>query len=218
VIEDTPPSPGEDAPGPHEPPAAPDDPDDQVTALLREAGAGKPGASEEFLRLVYDQLRGIARSRMAGERTHHTLRATELVHEAWLKLGRQVRERDWQSRGQFFAAAAEAMRRILIDYARRRGSTKREGSRQRVLVGVIDLAEEQDPDWILAVDDAIARLEKEDARLGQIVRLRFYAGLSLEDTARSMNLSPRTVHRDWTFARAWLFDALRDELGSTAPD
>ena len=190
-----------------------DEANDRVTALLREAGAGKTGASEEFLRLVYDQLRGIARNRMAGERSHHTLRATELVHEAWLKLGRQVRERDWQSRGQFFAAAAEAMRRILIDYARRRGSSKREGARQRVLIGVIDLAEEQDPAWILTVDDAICRLENESARLGQIVRLRFYAGLSPEDTARSMKISPRTVHREWTFARAWLYDALREELG-----
>ena len=202
-----PPTPEEAAPSPD--PASRD-----LTHLLLAARDGQTGASDELLGLVYDQLRHIARNRMASERDGHTLRATELVHEAYLKLGRQLSERDWQSRGQFFAAAAEAMRRILIDHARRRGAQRREGSQQRVpLLSVIDLAEENDPDSILAVEEAIARLEKEDERLGKIVRLRFYAGLSLDETARSLDLSRRTVHRDWTYARAWLYDALREELG-----
>jgi RNA polymerase sigma factor (TIGR02999 family) len=186
----------------------------QLTHLLQAARDGQSGASDQFLALVYDQLRLIARNRMAGEREGHTLRATELVHEAYLKLGRQLGERDWQGRGQFFAAAAEAMRRILIDHARRRATGRRGGGKQRVpLLSVVDLAEENDPDSILAVEDAITRLEAEDDRLGRIVRLRFYAGLSLDETARSLDLSRRTVHRDWTYARAWLYDALRNELG-----
>jgi RNA polymerase sigma factor (TIGR02999 family) len=193
---------------------APDPVANHVTHLLLAARDGQTGASDELLSLVYDQLRHIARNRMAGERDGHTLRATELVHEAYLKLGRQLGERDWQSRGQFFAAAAEAMRRILIDHARRRGAQRREGGHHRLpLLSVIDLAEEDDPESILAVEEAIACLEKEDERLGRIVRLRFYAGLSLDETARSLDLSRRTVHRDWTYARAWLYDALREELG-----
>ncbi len=184
-----------------------------VTELLNEARDGRTGAADDLLALVYEQLRHIARNRMAGERQGHTLRATELVHEAYVKLGRQLEERQWQNRGQFFAAAAEAMRRILIDHARRRGAQRREGRRERVPLSVVDLAEEADPQSILAVEDAILRLEKEDPRLGQVVRLRFYAGLSLDETALAMNLSRRTVHRDWTYARAWLYDALRTEMG-----
>jgi RNA polymerase sigma factor (TIGR02999 family) len=196
-------------------PAPADDPaGDRLTLLLQAARDGQSGASDQLLSLVYDQLRLIARNRMAAERDGHTLRATELVHEAYLKLGRQLGERDWQGRGQFFAAAAEAMRRILIDHARRRSAGRRGGGKQRVpLLSVIDLAEENDPESILAVEDAITRLESEDERLGRIVRLRFYAGLSLDETARSLDLSRRTVHRDWTYARAWLYDTLRDELG-----
>ncbi len=201
-----------------EPPADADS--NRVTQLLNAARNGDDRASDELLRLVYEQLRHIARNRMAGERREHTLRATELVHEAYLKLGRQMEERDWQSRGQFFAAAAEAMRRILIDHARRRGAQSRQGKREKVPLSVVDLAEEADPQSILAVEDAILKLEAEDARLGRVVRLRFYAGLSIDETARALDLSRRTVHRDWTYARAWLYDALREEMGwpETMPD
>ena len=107
------------------------------------------------------------------------------------------------------------MRRILIDHARRRGAQSRQGKRERVPLSVVDLAEEADPQSILAVEDAILRLEAEDARLGRVVRLRFYAGLSIDETARALDLSRRTVHRDWTYARAWLYDALREEILKT---
>jgi len=163
------------------------------------------GASD-LLPLVYDELRTLARHRMAHENVGHTLQATALVHEAYLRLGGD--EAQFANRAHFFHAAAEAMRRILIDHARQRGSAKRGGGARRLPTNVLDLACAPDSGEIVALDDAIGRLEKEAPQAASVVRLRFYAGLSVEETAEALNISPRTVNREWTFARAWLFRVL----------
>lgn len=180
---------------------------DQVTRLLGEAERGSAHASEQLLPLIYAQLKELARHRMADERAGHTLQATALVHEAYLRLvgDREVR---WSGRAQFFAAAAEAMRRILIDHARARGSAKRGGDLRRVPLSVVDLASADQLDEILAVDEAVSRLEKVAADVAAVVRLRFYAGLSVQEVADALDISPRTVERQWAFARAWLFREL----------
>jgi RNA polymerase sigma factor (TIGR02999 family) len=182
----------------------------RVTRILGDMAAGKRDASAELLPLVYEQLRRAAQQSMAQERVGHTLSATALVHEAYVRL---VGDQDakWDGRGHFYAAAAEAMRRILIEHARGRGRVKRGGGRQRVPLSVVDLAAEQDPEQILALDAAIERLAVEDGRLAEIVRLRFYAGLSVEETAAALGVSDRTVKRDWAFARAWLQRELERE-------
>lgn len=179
------------------------DPPSQMRRLLKEAGEGDKAASADLLPLVYDQLRAIARRSMAAERDDHTLQPTALVHEAFLRL---VGDRDvgWDGRGHFYVAAAEAMRRILIEHARARGRQKRGGDRWRVPLSVLELATEGNPDGILSVDQAVRRLEQVDERLARVVQLRFYAGLSEKETARSLGLSDRTVRRDWVLARAWL--------------
>ncbi len=186
-----------------------------VSLQLRAIAGGDRQAAEKLLPLVYEELRSLARARMHHERADHTLQATALVHEAYLRLlgGAEV---GWDGRGHFFAAAAEAMRRILIEHARARGRAKRggdEGGRPAkklslTLGGVADLAAQEDPELVLALDEAIQRLEAQDARVGQVVRLRFYAGLDVEETAAALNVAPRTVKRDWAFARVWLFEAL----------
>ena len=179
----------------------------QVTELLRAIGE-RDSAGEELLELVYDNLRQIARQRMAGERAGHTLQATALVHEAFLKL---IGDEDlsWENRGHFYAASAQAMRRILIDHARGRNAEKRGGERKRVPLSVVDLATDTDPAQVLALDEAMDRLERSDPRAASVVRLRFFAGLDVEATASVLGLSERTVMRDWAFARATLFQHMR---------
>lgn len=158
--------------------------------------------SAALLDLVYEQLRKIAQQRMGAERRDHTLQATALVHEAYLRLvGDQPVA--WVSRAHFFAAAADAMRKILIDHARRRGAVKRGGG-VRAISSVIDLASEEKIADAVIVDDLILRLEREDAAAAQVVRLRFFAGLSVADTASALGVSEPTVARKWTFARAWM--------------
>ena len=186
-----------------------------VSRQLRAIAEGDPRAADALLPLVYEELRSLARARMRRERPDHTLEATELVHEAYLRLlgGEDV---SWNGRGHFFAAAAVAMRRILIDHARARGREKRGGDDQGraprklslTLAGAAHLAVEGDPEEVFALDEAIMRLEAHDARAAQVVRLRYYAGLTTEETAAALNLSPRTVKRDWNFARAWLCSAM----------
>jgi len=180
-----------------------------VTRLLHAACEGDQSSSSQLLELVYDQLRAIARQRMAGERPSHTLQATALVHEAYVRLlGREgVR---WNGRSHFFLAAAEAMRRILVDHARARNAEKRQGGRRLALdiVNVADAAVDADPGAVLELDQAISRLEKLDPETAAVVRLRFYAGLSVESVAEALNISPRTVKREWAFARAWLRSTL----------
>lgn len=172
------------------------------------AGASPAGERpEEWLPQVYEQLRKAAQRQLASERQGHTLSATALVHEAYVRLS-GPRSIPWESRGHFYAAAAEAMRRILIDHARSRagrGATAQE-SRRRALrisgVGTIEISD--DLSGILALDEAVVRLEGVDSQAASVVRLRFYAGLSVANTALSLGLSERTVKRDWAFARGWL--------------
>jgi RNA polymerase sigma factor (TIGR02999 family) len=179
------------------------------TQLLVEAGKGDQRAADALLPLVYARLRAIARQRMKQERPEHTLQATALVHEAYLRLvGRQ--DVDWSCRAHFFAAAAEAMRLILLQHARDRGRIKRGGNRRRVAINVLELAADHDSEEILALIEAIRHLEEQDAQLGQIVRLRFYAGLGVEETAAALGLSERTVKRRWRLARVWLYGQLTD--------
>src|SRR5262249_6903640 len=156
-------------------------------------------------------LRAIAQQRMAGERASHTLQATALVHEAYLRLlGRQGIE--WAGRAHFFRAAAEAMRKILIDHARARKADKRGGGNAALAIGsVLALAADADPRGILALDDAMVRLEHVDAQAAAVVRLRFYAGLGEEAVAETLSISGRTVRRDWAFARGWLRETLERE-------
>jgi len=180
----------------------------EVTVLLAAVQARDDRAADRLLSLVYEQLRSIAQQRMKQERTGHTLQATALVHEAYLRL-MQDPNTSWDNRGHFFAAAAEAMRRILIEHARARGRAKRGGGGRRLPLSVVDLAAEPDVDQILSLDEAVCRMEQEDSELASIVRLRFYAGLSVEDTAAALKLSPATVKRRWSFARAWLYRALQ---------
>lgn len=179
----------------------------QLTLLMRAAGKGDGAAASELLPLVYDRLRAIARERMRQENVGHTLQATALVHEAYLRLvGDEAMS--WSSRAGFYCAAAQAMRRILIDHARRRGRVKRGGGLNRQPLDAIDLAITDDADDVLALDAALNRLAERDARAARIVELRFYAGLSVEETAAALELSDRTVKREWSFARAWLFKEL----------
>lgn len=181
-----------------------DEHDRDITELLNQ---GDELSSDEILEQVYGQLKRIAQNRMTQERSDHTLQATALVHEAYAKLlGNE--ELSWQSRAHFFNAAAQAMRRILIDHARTKNAVKRGGDEKRVPLGLIDLAQAQDPSQIMALEEAMNALEAEDPRAAQIVSLRFYAGLSVERTALVLEVSERTVVREWAFARARLFELL----------
>lgn len=170
--------------------------------------AFRDGHSSDLLRAVYDQLRAIAQERIREENAGHTLQATALVHEAFLRIGKDRRV-PFTNRAHFFAAAAEAMRRILIDHARSKRAEKRGGGGARVPLSVVDLAEDSDPAEILALDEALARLEQAEPEVAAVVRLRFFAGLSGDDTAESLGLSPRQVDRLWAYARAWLLREMR---------
>jgi RNA polymerase sigma factor (TIGR02999 family) len=181
----------------------------EVTRILRDAGDGNRQASEALLPLVYEELRKLAAVRMNAEREDHTLQATALVHEAYLRLVGGA-DLQWANRAHFFAAAAEAMRRILIEHARAKLGPKRGGGLGKLPIDVIDLAAMDDPEQILALDEAISRLEKEDAEAARVVRLRFYAGLSIEETAKALGTSASTVKREWSFARAFLFRVLKN--------
>ena len=166
-------------------------------------GSSTPPPEHELLELVYEQLRAIAEQRMAQERQGHTLQATALVHEAFLRVAPRVGG-DLEGRTQFVNAAAAAMRRILIDHARARGRDKRGAGRSQLPLDVLDLATAADSGRILALDGALRRLGERDARAARIVELRFFCGLSIEETAEALGISARTVKREWTVARAWL--------------
>lgn len=184
----------------HEPAAAaPAD----VTKLLHRAVQGDVQAPGQLLPLVYAQLRALAQQYMLGERRDHTLEATALVHEAYLRMVQQEHI-DWKGRAHFYVAAADAMRRVLIDHARRCGAAKRGAQWNNVTLNLAELAQGRGLSELLHLDDAIEQLSAVDARAAEVVRLRFFAGLSVADTAQAMGLSPRTVDREWDYARAWL--------------
>ena len=179
---------------------------EDVTNLLRDATTGRD-VSAPLFDAVYGELRKIAEHCMAKERRDHTLQTTALVHEAYLRL---VHAPDvaWENRAHFYGAAAEAMRRILVEHARARGRDKRGGGAARMPLGLVDLASEGDSIDILAVDDALAKLATEDESIAQVVRLRFFAGLSVDETAFALKRSRRTVHREWSYARARLYQLM----------
>ena len=185
--------------------------EDHVTSILRLVGEDAPGAAERLLELVYDNLRAVAGKRMAEERSDHTLQATALVHEAWMRLFGDGTPMQFADRGHFFRAAAQAMRRILIQHARGKGRLKRGGRRRRVPLSALELADSGDFTEILSVDEAIQRLGERDPRMAEIVSLRFFSGLSEKETALVLGLSDRTVRREWVLAKAWLSRALEDE-------
>ncbi len=165
-------------------------------------------ASEQLLPLVYDELRRLAAARMACERAGHTLQPTALVHEAWLRLAGEG-GRSWQNRDHFFAAAAEAMRRILIENARRKLRLKRGGGRARVDLKELEIAATTPDDRVLLINDALSRLEKEDPERARVVVLKFFGGLTNKEVAETLGLGERTVNRQWTYAKAWLFRDIR---------
>ncbi|PWU18362.1 MAG: RNA polymerase subunit sigma [Verrucomicrobia bacterium] len=182
-----------------------------VTRILEAAQAGAAKAAEELLPLVYDELRKLAAARMANERADHTLQPTALVHEAWLRLAGSDAEMPFANRAHFFAAAADAMRRILIERARRKASQKRGGERERIDLDELEVASAANNDTLIAVNEALDKLAREDERAAQLVKLRFFVGLSLEDAGRILGVTERTAKRDWSFARAWLYDEIRSE-------
>lgn len=186
-------------------------PEAPITRMLSDVTSGRPEAAVELLQCVYEHLRVIANSRMARERPGHTLQATALVNEAYLRLLGNG-EVNWRDRGHFYSAAAEAMRRILIDHARRRGADIHGGGRQHLPLDVCDLAASDDPRQILALDRALSRLQQHDPLAVEVVRLRFFAGLDIKEVAAAMGISESTVKREWTFARAMLYRFLEEEL------
>ena len=185
----------------------------EVTKLISQIQNGDQAASEELLPLVYDALRGLAAAKMAGERTDHTLAPTALVHEAYLRLIGSGNNEHWDGRGHFFAAAAEAMRRILIDSARKRGRQCRGGDRQRLELSHDDLSISVPVEELLQIDEVLDRLGREDPHATELVKLRYFAGLSVEEAAKVMGISRATAYRHWAYARAWLACEIRGAEG-----
>ena len=180
----------------------------EVTRILATAKPGDPHAAEQLLPLVYDELRRLAADRLAHETPGQTLQATALVHEAYLRLVQGAPDRDWDNRGHFFAAAAEAMRRILINRARDKNRLKRGGGWKRLDLEHLEVVEDATDDELLALDEALERLAAENDACADLVKLRFFAGLTLEEAAGSLGLAQRTANRYWAFARAWMYRTL----------
>ena len=183
-----------------------------VSDLLRELSRGQPGALDQLIPIVYDELRRIAHSQLRGEHPGHTLNTTALVHETYLRLVKIDRV-EWQDRVHFFAVAAQLMRRVLIDYARTRNRDKRGGAAPHVPLSELD-GPVQQPDDFLVLEEALARLEALNARQCRVVECRCFAEMSVDETAAALGTSPATVKRDWAFARAWL----NRELGRQESD
>jgi RNA polymerase sigma factor (TIGR02999 family) len=179
-----------------------------VTRILSQIESGDPSAAEQLLPLVYDELRKLAAAKHAQEKPGQTHDATALVHEAYLRLVGPAGGSDWDSRGHFFAAAAEAMRRILINRARDRGRLKRRGERQQIDLDQIAVALDTPDEDLLSLDEALAQLEAEDPAAAGLVKLRFFAGLTLGQAAATLGIPRRTADRQWAYARAWLYDRL----------
>ena len=175
----------------------------EVTRLLGELTRGGRAALDQLFPLIYDELRQIAHHRLRFEQEGHTLDSGALVHEAYVKLADLDRMK-WQNRAHFFAVAAQAMRRLLVDHATRRGTQKRGGAQRQVALEDVVLMADERSDQLLALDDALRRLEAIDARVSQVVECRFFGGMSVEETAEVLDISAATVKRDWHMARAWL--------------
>ena len=186
----------------------------EVTSVLFAVDDGDPSAAEQLLPLVYDELRKLAAEKLANERPGQTLEATALVHEAYLRLVDVKRAQHWNSRGHFFAAAAEAMRRILVDAARTKRAEKRGGRHRRVTVEDDELAVPPRDQKLLALDGALTKLEQEHPAKAQLVKLRYFAGLSIREAAGALGVSTATADRYWAYARAWL----QEEMAQADPE
>jgi len=176
----------------------------EVTRILSAIEAGEPRAAEDLLPLVYDELRRLAAHRMSSEKPGQTLQPTALVHEAYLRLVEAEGQPGWNSRGHFFGAAARAMRRILIERARGRARDKRGGGRRRIPLSAVEVAVEQAPDDLLALDEALGRLERTDPEAVKLVELRYFAGMTMAQAAEALGTPLRSAERTWTYARSWL--------------
>jgi len=183
-----------------------------VTMILQAVGRGEKAASEDLLPLVYEELRKLAAARMARESAGQTLQATALVHEAWLRLVGDE-EQDWKSRAYFFAAASEAMRRILVEHARRKARLKHGGGKERVNIENVDLPETAPDEKILLVNDALRQLEQSQPERARVVSLKFFGGLTNKEVADVMEIGERSVDRHWVCAKAWLFQKLQEGEG-----
>lgn len=183
-----------------------------VTALLSELAKGNQAAAEKLVPLVYDELKRLARNYMRRERADHTLQTTALVHEAYLKLVRQQKT-GWQCRSHFFGIAAQIMRRILLDHARAHLRQKRGGPRQTLRLDEALTFSKEQSEELVRLHEALERLSAIDPRQGRIVELRFFGGMSVEETAQILGISPKTVKRDWAVAKAWLHGELRQRQG-----
>jgi RNA polymerase sigma factor (TIGR02999 family) len=188
-----------------------------VTRILSAVEQGDPQAAQQLLPLVYDELRKLAAQKMAQERPGQTLQATALVHEAYLRLVGAENQQRWDSRGHFFAAAAESMRRILVENARRKGRIKRGGALRRINLESADLVLCSPPDDLLDFDEALSRLSAEDPQAAELIKLRVFGGLSIDEAAEVLGVSRSTAYDHWAYARAWLHSALQgsqDQPGS----
>lgn len=183
----------------------------QVTQILSKIEEGDPKAAAELLPLVYDELRRLAGQRLAHEKPGQTLQATALVHEAYVRLVSDEDARVWDGRGHFFAAAAEAMRRILVDEARRKQRLKRGGDRRRLDLDEVTVETDLPDDRLLAIDEALEALDREDPQAAELVKLRFFAGLSVPDAADILGISRSNAYEHWAYARAWLRCVVRPE-------
>lgn len=187
-----------------------------VTHILSQINGGDPQAAEQLLPLVYDELRRLAAARMAQEHPGQTLQATALVHEAYLRLVGGDQQQSWDSRGHFFAAAAEAMRRILVDQARRKNAHKAGGHRQRVELSLAHEPTSESEFDLLALNEALDRLESQDPRAAQLVKLRYFVGLTQQEAAQALGVSLATAKTEWAYAKTWLRAAMLDGTAGEA--
>ena len=188
----------------------------EVTCILSAIEQGDPHAAEQLLPLVYDELRKLAAQKLAQEKPGQTLQATALVHEAYIRLVDVDKVQHWNSRGHFFAAAAEAMRRLLVDQARKKMSRKRGGSLERLPLEEVDIGAPEPAVDLLAVNDALEKFEGIDKAAADLVKLRYYAGLTLPQAAEALGISRSTADRQWAYARAWLHAELRENDAESA--
>ena len=184
----------------------------EITRLLQGLQDGATSAGDQLLRLVYEELRRLAAAQMAREKPGHTLQPTALVHEAWLRLVDADGKADFENRAHFFSAAAEAMRCLLIDTARRKLAARHGGGQQRMDLDGIEIAAPDTDERVLAVHEALEKLAAVDAEKAEVVKLRYFVGMGVEETAEALGISERTARRHWTFARAWLFDSIRQGM------